>query len=154
MCLVSPSFSLTPSSRFLFVFSLRCPPLGVAPVSWGYFKLQLQFLLMVFGALGAEERGAVRQWWPQYPLVPTGGSCSDVSVVQQVLRNSTAVATVSSLLHLVLVYFSSKSFLFAVHFCCPETSCYRVASWCFEMSGGVLGILLLLLLFLCISFAT
>ena len=153
MCSVPLSFSLTPYSRFLFVFSLRCPSLSVAPVSWGYFKLQLQFLLMVFAVLGSEGRGAVQQWLPQYPLILTSGSCLDTSVVQRILRNSTTVATVSSSLHLVLAYFPSESFLFAIHFSCPDTNCYQVASWRFEMSGGVLGILLLWLLFLSISFA-
>lgn len=90
--------------------------------------LQLQFLLMVFAALGAEGAGAVWQWLPQNPLILAGGSSSDMSVVQQMYRNLATVATVSSFLHVVLAYLLSESFMFALHFFCPDTSCYQAAS--------------------------
>lgn len=78
--------------------------------------------------VGSRRERSGRQWLPQYPLILTGGFCSAVSVVQQILRNSTTVATVSSLLHMVLAYLPSESFLFAVRFSCPDSSCYQVAS--------------------------
>lgn len=69
------------------------PSLSVVPVSSWY--------LHGIPALGAGRRGAVQQWLSQYLQIPTGGSCSDMSLGQQILWNSAMVAVVLSLLHLV-----------------------------------------------------
>lgn len=71
------------------------------PKAWMSFSQRCTCELMVFAVLGAGRRGAVQQWLSQYLQILTGGSCSDMSVGQQILWNSAMVAVVLSLLHLV-----------------------------------------------------